>query len=68
MQSSGPLLAKPSDNLSYEALKLGVRKNIAVKFDRWLSSTAAKLSVKFQSNWTSPDPNLTASTLHKILW
>ena len=31
---------------------------ITLKFDRHLSSTAAKLPVKFQSDWNSKNPNL----------
>ena len=38
-----------------------------MKFDRHLGSSAADVPVKFQSDWLSPNLNLVASRLHKIL-
>ena len=40
---------------------------IALKFDRHIDSNAAKVPVKFQSDWTILNTNLSASRLHKIL-
>ena len=40
--------------------------HIALKFDN-LSSAAAEVPFKFQSDWKSLNPKLTASILHEIL-
>ena len=40
---------------------------IALKFDRHLDCAAANVSVKFQIDWKSLNPILTASGLHEIL-
>ena len=42
--------------------------HIVLEFDRLLGSTAAEEPVKFQSNRTILNTNLTASRLHVILW
>ena len=39
-----------------------------MQFDRHLSSGAAKVPVKFQSDLKSLNPNLAASILREILW
>ena len=41
--------------------------HIALKFDWHLSSAAAEVPVKFQSDWKNLDPNLVASILYEIL-
>ena len=40
---------------------------IALKFDMHLGSVAAEVPVKFQSSWTSINPNLAPSRLNEIL-
>ena len=40
----------------------------AIEFDRHLTSAAAEVPFKFQSEWESLIRDLTASRLHEILW
>ena len=55
--------------VSLEALRSDVMMidRIAIKFDGHLGSAAAEVPVKFRSDWTSLNQNLTASRLHEIL-
>ena len=39
-----------------------------ISFDGHLGSAAAEVSVKFESDWKSLNPNLAASILDEILW
>ena len=40
---------------------------IALEFDRHLGNAPVDVSVKFQSDWESLNPNLAASILHEVL-
>ena len=54
---------------SLEAARFGCfNGRLAMQFDRHLSSGAAEVPVKFQSDWKSLNPNLAASILREILW
>ena len=71
--SPRPLFTKQLDILPQDLLKsrsheIGCYNDrIAPKFDRHLGSAAAGVTVKFQNDWKSLNPNLMAMRLHKIL-
>ena len=52
---------------SLEVARLDYNDSIALKFDRHLSSAAADVPVKYQSDWKSLNPNLSVSSLREIL-
>ena len=66
----GPLFTKRQDVLPQDLVKPWSREikcyndRIALKFDRYLGSSA----VKFQSDLKNLNPNPVASRLHEILW
>ena len=51
---------------SLEAVTLGIKNCITLKFVRHLSSTVAGMLVKFQSDWITLNPRFIASEHHKI--
>ena len=57
-------VSKPRDS----GLNFSNRSGIALKFDRYLGSTAAEVPVKFQSDTTIATSILAASWLHEIWW
>ena len=68
-----PLFTHRTDVLPQNLLKYRSREIwcyndcIALKFDRYLGSTAAEMLVKFRSLWKSLKPNPAASCLNEIL-
>ena len=42
-------------------------ERIALEFDRHIDSTAAEVSIKFQSDWKRLNPNLAVSMFREIL-
>ena len=71
---SGPLFTKRMDVLLPNLAKCRSREigyyndRITLKFDRHLSSAAAGVPVRFQSDWKRLNPNLAASSFHEIMW
>ena len=71
-QDTGPLFTKRADVLRQDLAKSRSRAirvltcPIALKFDRHLGSTAAEMSVKFQSDTIIITPHLAASRLREI--
>ena len=67
ISGAGPLFTKRPDVLSQDLLKsrscvIGCyNRRIALKFYRQLDSVATEVSLKFQSEWKSLHPNLTAA-------
>ena len=63
------VLSIPQDLVNFRSQEIGCDNDcITQKFDRHLSSTAAEVPVKFQSNWRNLNLNLMALRLLKILW
>ena len=67
VSAPGSLFTKRTDGKARSREIRCNKDRIAVKFDRHLGYTAAKASVKFQSDWKSLSPNLVALRLHEIL-
>ena len=64
--NSGSLL--PPNLVKSRSHEIGCYNDcFALKFDRHLGSTTAKVPVKFQSDWKRLNPNLAASRLREIL-
>ena len=65
---NGKTDALPQDFVKSRSRETGCYNDrIALEFDRHLGSATAEVPVKFQSDWKSLNPNLTASRLHEIL-
>ena len=70
--SPGSLFTKRADLLSQDLVNSRSRKigfyndRYAVKFNRNLGSATTEVHVKFQRDWKSLNPNLTAPTLYDM--